>query len=327
MRPTKLLLSAIAALVAGAAIAGGLAASGNAATPTADPPVPLLWKVSDADSELYLLGSFHMLKTGDYPLSADVEAAFEDAESLLFEIAPAELNTPETLAKFQAASAYADGLTLSKVLPAGTRAKLEKLLAASGGSIDKVEAAEPWFVNLSLLLGVSQAMGFRQDQGLDRHFMARAAEAGKPVAGLEGVDDQLAALDGVPHAEQVTGLDEFLSDPGKAMAELRTLHERWRAGDADTLDRRFRREMAEKSPASYRLVNVARNDAWVPLLEQRLATSGEDTLAVVGALHLLGDDGVVEKLRAKGYAVERVCAACAAGTPDIAAAAGTVAAD
>lgn len=288
-------------------------ASGPQATPaaTANAPVPLLWKVSDADNSLYLLGSFHMLKPEDYPLSADVDAAFDDAESLLFEIEPSVLNTPETIAKFQAATGYADGSTLSQVLPSETRAKLEKLLSASGSSIDKVDGSEPWAVNLGLLLGVSQAMGFRQEQGLDRHFMARAAEAGKPVAGLEGIDAQLAALDGVPHAEQVAGLDEFLTDPAKAMAEFRALHETWRAGDAATLDSRFRQEMARETPVSYRLVNVDRNNAWVPLLEARLATPEGDTLAVVGALHLLGDDGVVEKLRAKGYAVERICSACA----------------
>jgi len=57
---------------------------------------------------------------------------------------------------------------------------------------------------------------------------------------------------------------------------------------------------------------VARNDAWMPMIEQRLRqSSADDTLVVVGALHLLGPDGVVEKLRAEGYAVERVCSACA----------------
>ena len=48
----------------------------------------------------------------------------------------------------------------------------------------------------------------------------------------------------------------------------------------------------------------------MPLLEARLAAPEGDTLALVGALHLLGEDGVVEKLRAKGYAVERICSAC-----------------
>ena len=309
MHPVKSLLVALLVAVCVPGTAAEPQAGAVVAT-TANAPVPLLWRVSDADNHLYLLGSFHMLKPDDYPLSPDVDAAFVDAESLLFEIAPSELTAPETIASFQAATGYDDGSTLSQVLPADTLAKLEKLLAASGSSVAKVDAAEPWAVSLGLVMGVSQAMGFRQEHGLDRHFMARAAEAGKPVAGLEGIDAQLAALDGVPHAEQVAELDEFLTDPGKAMAEFRALHETWRAGDADTLDRKFRQEMADESPASYRLVNVDRNNAWVPLLEARLAAPEGDTLAVVGALHLLGDDGVVEKLRAKGYAVERICTAC-----------------
>jgi len=311
MNPLKSLLKPLLPAIALVACVPGHANDPQAAAAaTGNAPVPLLWKVSDADNSLYLLGSFHMLKPEDYPLSADVDAAFEDAEAVLFEIEPSALNTPETVAKFQAATGYEDDNTLSRVLPAETRAKLEKLLTASGSSLDKVERSEPWAVSLGLLLGVSQAMGFRQDQGLDRHFMSRAAEAGKPVAGLEDIDAQLAALDGVPHAEQVAGLDEFLSDPSKAMAEFRDLHQTWRAGDMATLDSRFRQEMAKESPASYQLVNVDRNNAWVPLLEARLAAPEGDTLAVVGALHLLGDDGVVEKLRAKGYAVERICSAC-----------------
>ena len=70
------------------------AASSAAAAPATgapsgtSPPVPLLWKVSDEDNSIYLLGSFHLLLPGDYPLSRDVDLAFADAEKLLFEIAP-----------------------------------------------------------------------------------------------------------------------------------------------------------------------------------------------------------------------------------------------
>ena len=72
-------------------------------------------------------------------------------------------------------------------------------------------------------------------------------------------------------------------------------------------------EMKKEYPRLYQRINVARNNAWVPKIEQRLTAPGtDDTLVVVGALHLLGPDGVVEKLRAKGYRVERVCSACAA---------------
>ena len=59
---------------------------------------PLLWKVSDADNSVYLLGSFHLLKEADYPVPAEVDRAFDDAEALVFEIAPQAMTSPEALA-------------------------------------------------------------------------------------------------------------------------------------------------------------------------------------------------------------------------------------
>ena len=72
----RLLLAGWLLTVAGAAVA--------------DAPVPLLWKVEKEAGTVYLLGSFHMLKPSDYPLSPAIDAAFDDAEHVLFEVAPAE---------------------------------------------------------------------------------------------------------------------------------------------------------------------------------------------------------------------------------------------
>jgi hypothetical protein len=89
------------------------------------------------------------------------------------------------------------------------------------------------------------------------------------------------------------------------------MHAWWRTGNVAKLDSEMRAEMASKTPESYRLLDVARNDAWLPKVEARLKDSkADDTLVVVGTLHLLGSDGLVEKLRAKGYTVERVCNGC-----------------
>ena len=119
------------------------------------------------------------------------------------------------------------------------------------------------------------------------------------------------AMDAVPYAEQAQGLDEFLVDPKKAVQELQDMHAWWRSGDVERLDTGMRADMAAKSPQSYKLLDVDRNNAWLPQIEKRLTGStSNDTLVVVGALHLLGSDGLVEKLKAKGYKVERVCDAC-----------------
>lgn len=282
------------------------------ATPAADEiRRPLLWSVSDADNTVYLLGSFHLLKADDYPMPDEIDRAFDDAEGLLFEIDPREMTAPETMVTARKYMAYTEGNSLSSVLPKATLAKLGAAVAAGGGSLQAMEQSEPWAISLSLVLGMTQAIGFKADLGLDQHLMARAAKAGKPTAGLETIDDQMRAMDAVPHAEQARGLDEFLSDPAKAAKQMQDMHRWWRAGDVERMDKMMRVEMAEKSPHSYKLLDVDRNNAWLPQLEQRLTGSrSDDTLVVVGSLHLLGADGLVEKLRAKGYTVERVCDTC-----------------
>ena len=281
-----------------------------APAPGLAPPLPLLWKVSDEDNALYLLGSFHLLREGDYPLSADVDAAFAAASRVVFEVAPDALADPSTGARFLAAAGYGDGRRLSAVLPDGLRGKLARLLARQGGSIEQLEEFEPWFVNLTLVLGLAQSLGFDPQLGLDQHLIRAAAQAGKPTAGLETIDDQLAALEGPPLAEQISGLADYVENPQDMPGMLDELHQAWRQGDLDRLDALTRQEMLARTPQTYRLVNVERNRAWLPQLQAMLDGGSADVLVVVGALHLLGEEGVVEGLRAAGYAVERICSAC-----------------
>ena len=105
---------------------------------------PLLWAVSDADNTVYLLGSFHLLKADDYPMPAEIDRAFDDAESLMFEIDPREMTAPETMVTARKYMAYEDGKSLSTALPKSTLDKLGKAVAAGGGSLQAMEQSEPW---------------------------------------------------------------------------------------------------------------------------------------------------------------------------------------
>lgn len=314
-RRLKLLLLSLAAAAGlmSVALAVEQAHAPAPAAPAATPPVPLLWKVSDRDNAVYLLGSFHLLRESDYPLSGDIDQAFAASDKVVFEVPPEQMLDPAIAQKFLAAAGYADGRTLSQVLPAAMREKFNRILAQRGSSIAQFDGYEPWFVNLSLMLGISQQMGFRPDKGLDQTLIQQALASGKATGGLESLDTQLNVLDSTPMAEQVTSLKEFLDKPTEMPGMLEDLHGAWRAGDIARLDKLAREEMRDKTPQTYRIVNVQRNDAWVPQIQQMLDGQKKgETLVVVGALHLLGEDGVIEKLRAKGYTVERVCSVCAA---------------
>ncbi len=318
MRIHPLLIGSLAAIaVSVAALAADRASP--AATKAAAPPVPLMWKVSDADNALYLLGSFHMLRPGDYPLSKDVDAAFDDAEALAFELSPQELLSPQLGLSMGQAAMRTDGRPLNSQLPEATIARLDAWTAANGKELQRMNLSaetlqmfEPWFVGLMISITEMNKQGLDPQLGLDMHLIGRAGKASKPMSGLEKGSEQIAVFDDMSQSEQLQFINESLNDAADAKAEIEKLHAAWRRGDQDALWNGMAADMRREYPQLYRRVNVARNDAWVPKLQRMLDDeTTDDTLVVVGALHLLGDDGVVEKLRAKGYKVERVCSACA----------------
>ena len=291
---------------------GMVQARGDAPATKATPPVPLLWKVTGPDdSRVYLLGSFHLLRAQDYPLAADVDQAFAASKRVVFELSPQDMQSPQLTQKMLQAAVRTDGTELKRDLDPATWTKLQAYATANNLPLAQLQGMKPWFVGLTITLGQFTKMGLDPNLGLDRHFMQRAAAAGKPTSGLEDIDTQVGVLSGMSAAEQQQMVAEALDQADKADAEGRKLHDAWRRGDDKLLWTSMAAQMRGQYPQLYKRINTDRNDAWVPKLQQYLQAGQGGTLVVVGTLHLLGDDGVVDKLKAKGFTVERVCTGCA----------------
>ncbi len=270
-------------------------------------PKPLLWKVSDANNSLYLLGSFHMLKETDYPLAKSTDLAFDDAEQLVFELSPEEMNNPALGQKMAQAATRTDGKTLQQSLLPETWKKFEAYATKNNLPIANFQAFEPWFVGLILNVTEMQKIGLNPALGLDKYFMDRAANAGKPAKGLETGDSQIAIFDGMSAKQQEQFLDDALNESAEMKAKIEELHSTWRNADDKTLFNKMAAEMRKEYPELYESINPARNKIWLPKLEALLKDNDkDDVLIVVGALHLIGDDGVVKLLKDKGYKVERM---------------------
>jgi uncharacterized protein YbaP (TraB family) len=291
----------------GAPVAGTAAdtASPPSARDAGKSPIPLLWRVSDGDNDVYLLGSFHALKPSDYPLAPAVDAAFDDAELVAFEIPPAEMSSPD-LGMQMMAAASDSRRGLADTLDAATFARLKAYCGARSIPIEAFESYEPWFVGLMISLSEMQRDGFDPGQGLDQQLIARAAQARKRTMGLETGASQIAVLDGMSPEEQKQSLSEALDDAEdhKAMDDL---HDKWRRGDAAALESMLTVDFRKQYASLYQRINVDRNNAWIPKLRALLDDEHkDDALVVVGTMHLLGPDGLVSQLRAKGYRVERL---------------------
>lgn len=287
--------------------AGLLLAAACSQAKAPDAPRALLWKVSDADNAVYLLGSFHALRADDYPLPAPVQAAFGDAQALAFEVPPAEMESPELAQRMMRSALLPAGQALSSVLSPAAWQRLQAYCRKNQLDARAFEPYAPWFVTLSLTMGEMSRLGYDPKLGLDRHLMAQAAKAGKPTSGLETAASQIDVLATMPLALQRQFLDEFLDDASDPSGSLDTLHASWRRGDARAIETEMVDGLATKYADLYRRINVDRNTAWLPQVRAMLdGKRGDDTLVVVGALHLLGKDGLVARLKASGYRVERL---------------------
>lgn len=265
---------------------------------------PLLYSVQDRDNTVWLLGSVHALRPSDYPLDDRIESAFDEAKRVVLEVAPAELASAHLGSVMLPLAQGEPGERVGDVLTGAERALAERRLAELGLSLEQLQGFEPWFVALQVFSLNLVKHGFQSAEGVDVHYAQRAAAAGKETAGLETAREQFLLFDRLPKQLQKKFLLETLEDSANFRAEMERLVRLWREGDAAALEALIETEFADMPELRDAMLGD-RNRRWVDSLEKFIAGS-DDTLVIVGALHLVGDDGVVALLRERGYEVEKV---------------------
>lgn len=265
---------------------------------------PLLYRVADADTTVWLLGSVHALTAGDYPLDARIESAYSKAERVVLEVSPEELDPAHIAQVALPLARYENGQDLADALGDAEYAELRRYLKTLGLDVAQLRGFEPWFVGLQVFaLSLSQS-GYSGSQGVDRHFAERALADRKLTGGLETAAEQFRAFDTLPASAQKTFLMESIKDGEDFKRELDRILAAWRQGDEAALTALIDTEFG-KAPALRDALLVNRNRRWIPQIESLLESSG-DSLVIVGALHLVGDSGVIELLEDEGYEVTQV---------------------
>jgi uncharacterized protein YbaP (TraB family) len=188
-------------------------------------------------------------------------------------------------------------------LSPASAARLDTVLHAYGITEAQVDGFKPWFVSLLLTQSVMQRAKFETQYGVDMQLNARAHSANKPIVGLESVDVQLGMFDAVSPADQERMVLESVG-PDSSARMLMKIKDAWLSGDVAGMDRLLN-EGLKDSPGLFAALVTNRNAAWIPKIEA-LMKSSDDALVVVGAAHLVGAQGVLAMLRAKGYVIEQM---------------------
>ena len=263
----------------------------------------MLWTVQGRQNTVYLLGSVHVLRPGDAALPRAALDAYADAEQLVMEIDLDDATVGDPLAMAQQMQrpphcrpgsrchrCSAATTPRSSGAPARQGSTSRCSTASSRGSWPRCCCSSSW----------RSAASTRHSASSSSSPDARPPTASRSL-GLETPAQQFAVLSGLSLADQKRFLLMTLDESAQADAELEQLLAAWRKGDTSALAALLSDEF-ERFPQLYRPLTEDRNRAWVGQLDG-LLDDRDDYLVVVGALHLVGRDSVVDLLRQRGYTV------------------------
>lgn len=281
---------------------------------------PALWRVSDADSSVWLFGSIHVLDKDRDWRTPRFDAALAAADHVYFEIV-LDVDAYATLTRLSMLyGKNRDGRQLSDYLTTEQQERLQVFLDAHGLQRELVEPMRPWMADLTLM-SVAMASGgegaLTQQAGVELLLLDEIGEDRRRE--LETAETQFRMFAGPPDAEQVDSLMRTIEIGDSAEQSLGTLAELWHAGDVDALARTMNQALGSLDSPIYKRMLSDRNRRWTTQIA-RMLESNEDAMIIVGAGHLAGPVGVPTLLSEAGFKVERMdrsmAPAAAAGRPN-----------
>jgi uncharacterized protein YbaP (TraB family) len=263
-----------------------------------------VWAIRGEHNTVYLAGSVHLLKAEDAQLPAAFDRAYTHSSGLVMELDMDNLNPLEAASWMLENGALPEGTTLRKKIGETRYQRVLSEAKRLGMPVELLDQFQPWVIGLQLLELQYAQLGFQADQGVEQQLDHRAQADGKKIRGLETLAEQLGVLGGMSDDDQAHFLDMVVTEMHDVGDETQTVIRAWRTGDAQRLASLLSDEY-KSFPALYRMLVSERNKRWMPQIEQLLQEK-QDYFVVVGALHLVGDGGLLDLVKRDGYKLEQL---------------------
>lgn len=263
-----------------------LAAALAAATPGAMPAThadadPAIFVVRDADTTVYVFGTFHALDGQADWFNDQVKDAFDQSGELVLETV-----IPETPAP-----------------PAMSEASREQFRSLT------VTPSASFLATTRMAINAGRAQGMQVSNGADMVLRRAAERDGKRVEGLETLESQLIMFTRMPaprpapppRAGAPVEQSNAMGSLSNAMVEMQSA---WKRGDQSVFVRMLG-QLEQGSPQTYRMMFTDRNARWADWIAARMQTPGTVFVAV-GAGHLAGKDSLLVHLAQQGIESARI---------------------
>ncbi len=259
----------------------------------------LLWKIeAPGVAPSYLFGTIHSDDPRVTALPAPVTRALDASRRFVMEA----LIDGDGLARMAQAMYFDDGRTLEQVIGKPLYAQTLKALAAHGVPAESVEKQKPWAVMMILSMPPSKTGEF-----LDLMLEDRATREGKPVSGLETMDEQIAVFNDLPLPDQIALLRETIASQADFDREFQDLVRAYLARDLAALAELSAKHKPDED-RMYRIVMdrlLTRRNVRMAERSRAILKEGGAFIAV-GAAHLPGESGLLNLIEKAGYRVTPV---------------------
>jgi uncharacterized protein len=239
---------------------------------------PALWEIRDADTTIYLFGTFHALDNQTSWFNRSVRAAFDASDELVL----------ETLVPDDPAELHA-------IIARHSMAKQPK----AGEPVYADRGAPSFVASAGQAMSAGREMGMSVEQGADAVLRRAATSSGKPVAGLESFEFQLRMFGSLPPPPKASP-----RSAGNLGGVLTDMQSAWRRGD-NAAFAAVLGNVRSSSPQAFRTLFSSRNANWAGWIADRMAKPGTVFVAV-GTGHLVGPESVQDQLAARGIASARI---------------------
>lgn len=271
-----------------------------------------LWKITHQSRINYILGSIHFLKKDMYPLPDRVEKAFEQTDVLVVEADISNSKMGQHLKLTMEKGMYSGNHTLKANVSEKTFRFAEKILKEKGIDIILYQKFKPWFLALTLSGMELIKLGFDPNYGVDKHFINKANKetslsSKKEIVELEGVEYQINLFDNLTHAESDSFLFSTLQEISQYGNDIEPMVSAWARGRVSKIEHLLTKNIDKYKELShiYKKFVDDRNFEMVKKIVAFL-NSPKTHFIVVGAAHLVGENGLIQLLKNKGFTLKQM---------------------
>jgi uncharacterized protein YbaP (TraB family) len=232
-------------------------------------------------------------------MPAAFDLAYDNSAILVVEADLDRISDPEIVQYQNTQFMLPEGQTLQTVLDDEVYQQLEKIVGGPDG-INAISQYKPSAIINSLQVYYLQQNRFTKE-GADLYYFAKSKEEGKPVYFLEDIKIQIDVIGNMADGRENEYVSTFLDTLPYYTNETASLISAWKTGEKIGIEAMLDAQRTEW-PAMYNILIHDRNTAWMPKIEEYLTTEQLE-FVVVGLAHLHGQDGLLTRLKNKGYTI------------------------